>query len=363
MSFSYWMNNLAGSLATATRLSAFALLIAMAPAAAAQSSDVLLIVADGVDYDAAGYSKVVRLDHPVVDLAAQVVRDIEAGDIEQEGRRRPAQLHAFSAAVLAAVPELFAYKSIEVVSRTFLPIELVSRDGIFLGDTVATSHQFAAAGQRHRRAAPRNTLFSSYVIEAAMPMPKGVPREEQDIVQVALELQQTREFPVHLNLDPARDSLRRTLIRDDVSILHIDTHGAEKGIAIQTTHAGDLMPVSDIPRTVRVPLILLFGCEGVADAGAFGAVLRARGAETVISSFAKFQSFGLTGDPQREKRIYQAFFGALRSGENTANALVRLRQAARDEMTIGAAQPTLTRHFFVLVGNGQLRFKQPASAR
>jgi hypothetical protein len=100
---------------------------------------------------------------------------------------------------------------------------------------------------------------------------------------------------------------------------------------------------------------MIFGCEGVADPRAFGATLRTRGAEAVISSFAKFQTFGLTGDPSREKRIYQAFFAALRAGENVGDALLRLRQGAREEMTAGSQRRTLTRHVFVLLGNPQLR--------
>jgi hypothetical protein len=331
--------------------------------AAARPLDSLLIVADGAEYDAAGYSRVVSIGRPVVDIAAGLADEIEAGQIEQDGPRRPARLAAFSDAVLAEVPDLFAYKSVEVVSQTFLPIELVGKDGVFLGDTAAISHEFAVPGRRFRRPLPRETIFASYVIEAAMPMPEGQSRTEQDIVQVALELQQAGAFPVRLNLDPAPDSLRRGLTRSDIAILHVDTHGAEKGRAIQTTHAGDLMSVGDIPHPVRVPLVLLFGCEGVADGGSFGSVLRTRGAEAVVSSFAKFESFGLTGDPAREKRIYQAFFAALRSGENAANALLRLRQAARDEMKMTATRPTLTRNFFALVGNGQLRFKHTASAR
>jgi hypothetical protein len=350
----------------AARLFAVALLLVavwLAMPAAARSLDSLLIVADGAEYDAAGYSRVVTIGRPVVDIAAKLADEIEAGQIEEDGPHRPARLTAFSDAVLAEVPELFGYKSIQVVSQTFLPIELVRKEGIFLGDTVAVSHEFALPGRRFRRPLPREVVFASYVIEAAMPMPEGQSRTEQDIVQVALELQQAGAFPVRLNLDPAPDSLRRGLTRNDIAILHVDTHGAEKGRAIQTTHAGDLMSVGDIPRPVRVPLVLLFGCEGVADGGSFGSVLRTRGAEAVVSSFAKFESFGLTGDPAREKRIYQAFFAALRSGENVANALLRLRQAARDEMKLAATRPTLTRNFFALVGNGQLRFKRAASAQ
>ena len=190
---------------------AIALLVAavsLTTPAAAGPLDNLLIVADGAEYDAAGYSRVVSIGRPVVDVAAGLADDIEAGHIEQDGPHRPARLATFSDAVLAEMPDLFAYKSVEVVSQAFLPIELVRKDGIFLGDTVAISHEFAVPGGRFRRSMPRETVFASYVIEAAMPMPEGQSRTEQDIVQVALELQQAGAFPVRLNLDPAPDSLR-----------------------------------------------------------------------------------------------------------------------------------------------------------
>jgi hypothetical protein len=336
-------------------------LVALAASAAADTRTSLLIVADGQIGPVHGSHKTVRIDARLRGIAARLKSEIDGGLIDEEGSRSPPQLQAFSDAVLAAVPDLFGYQSIAVVSEGFLPIELVRRDGVFLGDRISTSHEFRGSGQHYRPPPAREAALSRYVIEAVMPMPDGKARSDQDVIQVALGLD--GQFPIELHLNPARDSLRRALSRDDMAILHIDTHGTENGRAIQSSYAGDIIAVQTIPRTVRTPLVLLFGCEGVADGRAFGAVLRARGAEAVISSFAKFESYGLTGDARREKRIYQELFAALGAGETVGGALLRVRQAAREEMVAGGAPRTLTRHFFVVVGNQQLRFKRELLTR
>ena len=123
-----------------------------------------------------------------------------------------------------------------------------------------------------------------------------------------------------------------------------------------------MLPARALPQRVRVPVVLLFGCEGVANAEAFGAVLRQRGAEAVISSFAKFESFGLTGDATREKRIYEAFFRSIGAGEDVGTALLRLRQVARAEAISAGSGRTLTRLFFVLLGNSRLTLSGPVAA-
>jgi hypothetical protein len=75
----------------AARLSAIALLVAavsLAMPAAARSLDSLLIVAEGAEYDATGYGGVASIGRSVVDLAAKLADDIEAGQIEEDGPHR-----------------------------------------------------------------------------------------------------------------------------------------------------------------------------------------------------------------------------------------------------------------------------------
>jgi hypothetical protein len=188
-------------------------------------------------------------------------------------------------------------------------------------------------------------------------MPKEVSRIDQDIVKVALDLE--RDIPVELNFGGGVDSFRKTLRRDDVSILHIDTHGGPEGRSIQVGRDGAMLAAEEIKDTVRAPVVLLFGCEGAAGRDAFGAALHARGAASVISSFAKFTSFGLTGDPDREHRIYEAFFSSLRTGQKVGAALVGLRQAALLEGRASPQGGSLTRLLFVLIGRDDISFAWP----
>lgn len=199
--------------------------------------------------------------------------------------------------------------------------------------------------------------MSRYVVEAIIGMPKKHSRIGQDIVKVALDLE--REIPVELNFGGGADRFRQTLGRDDVSILHIDTHGGPEGRSIQVGRDGAMLESADITNAVTAPLVLLFGCEGAAGSDAFGARLHVRGATAVISSFAKFNSFGLTGDPDREHRIYEAFFASLKAGQSVGMALVALRQTALREGRASPRGRSLTRLLFVLIGRDDISFAWP----
>ncbi len=300
----------------------------------------------------------VELPSTVVEIVGQLKAEIEDGKIFEDGLGAPAHLDAFSGAVRAVIPNIFGYKYIRVISDQMFPIELVRRGKHFLGDIAQVAHEFPVRDVTPREKPRSHKLpFSRYVIDAVIGMPRGHLRANQDIIQVALKLE--HEIPVELNFGGGTNSLPRLLARQDVTVLHIDTHGGPGGEAIQVSREGAMLNANDIPPHVRAPLVLLFGCEGVASRKAFGAVLQSRGAEVVISSFAKFNSFGLTGDPAREKQIYEAFFSSLRTGETVGAALVKLRQAASREAKISARGATLTRLLFVLVGRDDLALLWP----
>ncbi len=202
------------------------------------------------------------------------------------------------------------------------------------------------------RKSPAPRSLAAYVVEAVIPMDPGRRRIEQDIVEVALD--QEKYFPVTLDFNSGSRGMKRVLERDDIAILHIDTHGS--GPEIQVSRSGELMAAKDIPEKLQIPVVLLFGCDGVTSNEAFGSVMRARGADAVVSSFAKFNSFGITGDPKEENDVYEAFFAAIKGGETLGTALVRFRDVARRASLVPGKQKTLTRHFFVLIGDGQLKF-------
>ncbi len=297
-------------------------------------------------------SDIIKLAPTIGDAAKQLAGDLDSGLTAEEGENSPPHLIQFSHEITAAVPQIFNYEKIYVIAPVLLPIEMVQKNGRFLGDQISVSHYFDLPGQAHAASATPRVL-SSYVVEAVIPMEADERRIDQDIVQVALD--QEKHFPVELDFNSGKEGMKRVFERRDVAILHIDTHGA--GPAIQASRRGDMMSGADIPQKLNVPLVLLFGCEGVASKEAFGAVMQARGATAVISSFAKFESFGITGDPKQEKLVYETFFNAIRTGQSVGEALVQVRRAARQAAVASGNPKTLTRQFFVLLGDDELRFQ------
>jgi hypothetical protein len=338
-----------------------------APTSAKPRADTLIVVAGIADAklvaevakDARRFGhRLVELPTKAVDIAVQLKAEIEDDHIAEDGLRAPAHLRAFSGAVLAAIPDLFDYHYVRIISEQMLPLEMVRTDRGFLGDVAEIAHEFPASGVRpFVEPRGRKLAMSRYIIDAVIGMPTGLSRADQDIVRVALKLE--REIPVDLSFGGSSEGLTRLLARGDVSILHIDTHGGPGGRSIQVSREGGMLDADNVAFPVKAPVVLLFGCEGVASQQSFGAILRARGAEAVISSFAKFNSYGLTGDSVREQQIYEAFFWALRSGQTVGAALVSLRQAAQREARMSPQGVTLTRLLFVLVGRDDLAFAWP----
>src|SRR5689334_1741593 len=166
----------------------------------------------------------VELPASVIELARQLKAEIETDDTSESGPHSPPHLEVFSDAVLAAIPNLFSYRRVRVISEEMLPLEMVRRDKEFLGDIAEISHEFPGKDPsslltRRERKVP----LSRYFIDAVMGMEPGQPRANQDIVQVALELES--EIPVELSFGGGdRRRLAHLLARDDLSILHIDTH-------------------------------------------------------------------------------------------------------------------------------------------
>lgn len=307
-------------------------------------TDRLQVVEQSVQH---GEISVTSLDQESLLLAMQLMPELEEGFIRQTGDLRPPSLAAFSDSILSAIPDLFGFKFVHLISSQTIPLELVTHGGAFLGDIASVSHAFLPT--KGDAFAAKRFKMKRYVIEATIAMPQGMKRSEQDIVKVALSLDD--KIGVELHSPHDKSTLMNTLVRDDVSILHIDTHGGEDGRSIQVTRSGKFMAADDLPE-VCVPVVLLVGCEGVRDRCSFGSCLLQRGAEAVISSYAKFASFGITGDTKQEQNIYIAFFNALLAGEDIGSALLQVRRAA-----VIAGAETLTRFFFVLLGNSQVRFQ------
>ena len=332
-------------------------------AARSQShSDALLVV------DAAGKQfidirqssgQAIELSGEVLELAELLKAEIDSGFNSEAGPNAPKTLAKFSVEVLKQIPDLFERRSVIVVTDNLIPIELVQRDGKFLGDMIPISHEYPVA-KKIQRSDSRYPMMG-YAIEAIIDMPTHMPRSEQDIVKVALNLE--REIAVQLSFGGGAGRIREMLGRKDISVLHLDTHGGPQGREVQVDRYGTMLESDTIREPVSIPIVLLFGCEGTASKNSFGSVLRVQGAEAVISSFAKFTSFGLTGDPSLEHRIYEAFFSALRSGQTVGAALLALRRAAvfSRQNQSAASAGSLTRLLFVLVGRDEISFEWPSA--
>lgn len=83
-----------------------------------------------------------KLGDAACDAAAELRQEIDTGLIAEEGETSPPHLAKFSQEFLNAIPGLFNYERIYIVSPAMLPIEMVRKDGIFVGDRIAVSHEF-----------------------------------------------------------------------------------------------------------------------------------------------------------------------------------------------------------------------------
>src|SRR5262245_274336 len=203
-------------------------------------SDSTFAAALGKEAHKLGYV-LLELPARVIDLARQLKVEIENDDTAEDGPRSPPHLNAFSDAVLAAIPNLFTYRHVRVISEEVLPLEMVRREKEFLGDVAEISHEFPAGEASSLLARRAHKLpLSRYFIDAVMGMEAGVPRASQDIVQMALKLES--EIPVDLSFGGGdRGRLAQLLARADLSILHIDTHGGPDGRTILVSRAGTML--------------------------------------------------------------------------------------------------------------------------
>ena len=274
--------------------------------------------------------QVIRLEKSVLARAGKLLEEIDKGLIHETGPRSPPSLKAFSAEILAAIPNIFEASEIHVVSEQMLPIELVNDRWGFLGDMASISHEYDVASYTLQVVVD---ALDSYTIEAVIGMPPGMPRAKQDIVELALSLEQ--EVPVDIRFNSGLHGLQSSLRRADLSVLHIDTHGSDKGLSIQASRAGDMMKASDLPTSIHPRLVLLFGCEGVAQAELVRiatACARGRGGNLVLRQIHQLRHHRRRG---ARKAGVRGFFWRLEGGRGRRRGAVALPRggARRDDGT------------------------------
>jgi hypothetical protein len=308
--------------------------------------------------DKYGY-RLIRLPEEMVPLSKHILLEIDDGRIYEKGTKSPPSLKKFSKLAASVLGDKPKYRYIYSIAPFIVPLDLVRRGDQFWGDSSVISHIFFDkgehfAGRLENSLAPITFKFTSYVVDLIFPMPSGVSRIKQDVVRSALSFEKL--IPVQLLLNSSSATTINTLKRNDISILHLDTHGGERGTSVQIDRKGYMLGIDGLPNKINIPVVLLFGCEGVATKASIGVVMNKRGVMTVISAFAKFVSLGITGRAISEQKTYQAFLGSIVKGKDVGTAVLNFRRTAKEALDKTGRTRPLTRLFFVIVGNSRLKF-------
>ena len=239
----------------------------------------------------------------------------------------------FSKAVIKAIPDAGKDDRFFVISPTVCPLELVRDDGRNWGDRAIFSHfhTTAAPSARVVRNAlrPHRVPLGTYVLLCPMAMDRALARNLQDIIVVATGLES--KCSVDIALQPPYERALATFARDDVSWLHVDTHGTAESIMLGPSRdPRHMAKPTDLPDTIPVPLVILVGCQLTSGAASIGSGILRRGPISVWGPCVTFTSLGLAGSDDSQVLWYQTFFGSLLDGHDIGKSLLLARQALSD---------------------------------
>jgi hypothetical protein len=266
------------------------------------------------------------------------------------------QAMAAVAAILTAAGidpvRLEKYREVLVVSPRPVPMDLLTVAGEPLGRRVIFEHCIAANTDELRAELPKylvgdHASLQRVALLAIVPMPEGIPRANQDIVKAALKLSAT--VPVDLVIEPSGRESVEYFSRDDVSILHLDTHGSPDAVELGTNEE-HFYGARDLPSRIRPPLILLVGCSTGAGAASLAPYLVKRGAKAVIGMAFVFRSGDPSGGDITNPLFYDTLWSAIAQGQPIGEALLRAKQAMPNNDWSA---------MWLLFGNANLRFDAP----
>jgi hypothetical protein len=257
----------------------------------------------------------------------------------------------FSEAARAVIPAPKSEDRYVVVAPSLLPLDLVFDSDGEWGDRGIFSHILADAPEEplvERSLTPIRAPLRAYLLLCPMAMDRNTSRHDQDIVVVASELES--HLPVEIWLQPELARTKEAFSRNDVSWLHIDTHGDSSGQRwmLESTRVGGFVS-DDTPITVSPPFILLVGCALVGGPKSVGAVLYERGARSVFGPSAVFRSLGLAGSEVLEAKWYRTFFQALLSGKDIGHSVLEAR--------LSVAPGRILKYGWIIVGSSLLSFE------
>ncbi len=245
-----------------------------------------------------------------------------------------------------------------VVSPSVVPIDMAALpNGMCLGDVAVISHVFAPKPLRkdvlQKLILPIQMRLGSYLLLCPMAMDRDLPRNLQDIMQVAAALES--EMPVEIWLQPRFRRAREAFARKDAAWLHLDTHADDEGRSLMlgpTREDAEMISADALPRRVLVPLVVAVGCALTAGPGSIGHALLERGALSVFGPCAVFESLGIANSEEGQAVWYRTFFRALLDGLDVGCAV---REARRK--TPGG----LLKYAWLLLGSSRLVFSRVES--
>jgi hypothetical protein len=244
---------------------------------------------------------------------------------------------------------LRTYREVLVISPRPVPIDLLGVAGEPLGRRVIFEHYIVTEVEELRAGLSKyigehRELLRRVGLLAIAPMPRGIPRQNQDIVKAALKL--SAIVPVDIVIEPSDRESVRYFSRDDVSILHLDTHGSENAVELSTNEQ-HLYRANDLPSRTGPRLILLVGCSTGAGAESLAPSLVKQGADAVIGMPFVFRSGDPSGGDITNPLFYDTLWNGIVEGRPVGEALLRAKQT----MPINDWSV-----MWLLFGNADLRF-------
>ena len=165
----------------------------------------------------------------------------------------------FSRAVLKSVPIPGCDDRFLVISPKTCPLDLVHDDAGDWGDRAIFSHLHVAetplAHMIEKALLPRDVSLGTYLLLCPMTMDRARPRHLQDIIIVATKLESM--LPVEISLQPPYERVLDSFVRNDVSWIHVDTHGTSRSVMLGPSRGSRKMATAtDLPEHIPVPLVI-----------------------------------------------------------------------------------------------------------
>lgn len=239
---------------------------------------------------------------------------------------------SFSRAVLDAIPAANADDRYLVISPAVCPVDLVRDRRGNWGDRAIFSHYHTAKPSARRvemLLSTHRAPLRTYLVVCPMAMDRGLARNLQDIMVVASALES--RCPVEISLQPRYERAVASFSRNDISWLHVDTHGVPGGIMLGPSRdSRRTAEAEDLPDTIPVPLVILVGCRLTSGTTSIGSTLLRRGPVSIWGPCVTFTSLGLAGSDDSQITWYEQFLSSLVDGHDIGRSLLRARQALSD---------------------------------